>query len=200
MSNNIWNSEQSECNVWKGVASGLVAGLVASWTMNQFQALWSKLSGDEKDSERAHPPRQSGTREATERDRPNASGEEQASGEHETPATVKIASAISEEVFDHKLKKTEKEAAGMVMHYAFGTTTAGVYGAMAELVPEVSVGAGIPFGAAVWLLADEVSMPLLGLSKSPTAYPLSKHGYSLVSHIVYGATAECVRRGVRSIL
>ncbi len=36
-------------DVWKGLAAGLVGGLIASWTMNQFQALLSKASeGDEK--------------------------------------------------------------------------------------------------------------------------------------------------------
>ena len=29
---------------WKGLAAGLVGGLVASWTMNRFQDVWSKLA------------------------------------------------------------------------------------------------------------------------------------------------------------
>ena len=72
--------------------------------------------------------------------------------------------------------------------------------AMAELVPDVTVGAGMPFGTAVWLLADEVTVPLLGLSKSPTQYPLSKHAYALASHCVYGLTIEVVRRAVRNAM
>ena len=31
-------------DVWKGLAAGLVGGLVASWTMNRFQDVWSKLA------------------------------------------------------------------------------------------------------------------------------------------------------------
>ncbi len=31
-------------NTWKGVLDGMAGGLVASWTMNQFQALISKAS------------------------------------------------------------------------------------------------------------------------------------------------------------
>ena len=31
-------------SLWKGLAAGLVGGLVASWTMNRFQEVWSKLA------------------------------------------------------------------------------------------------------------------------------------------------------------
>jgi len=43
-------------------------------------------------------------------------------------------------------------------------------------------------------------LPLLGLSKGPTEYPLSIHVYALASHFVYGLTAEAVRRAVRNAL
>jgi putative membrane protein len=64
----------------------------------------------------------------------------------------------------------------------------------------VTSGAGLPFGAAFWLLADEVSVPLLGLSKGPTEYPVSTHVYALASHLVYGVTAEMSRRALRQVL
>ena len=31
-------------DLWKGLAAGLVGGLVASWTVNRFQDLWSKFA------------------------------------------------------------------------------------------------------------------------------------------------------------
>ena len=31
-------------DLWKGLAAGLIGGLVASWTMNRFQDVWSKLA------------------------------------------------------------------------------------------------------------------------------------------------------------
>ncbi|HKP87791.1 MAG TPA: DUF1440 domain-containing protein [Blastocatellia bacterium] len=179
MLENVWPRERREANPWKGLAAGLVAGLVASWAMNQFQALWSKLTEDKEESQKES---------------------QESGGEQETPATVKAASAISEEVFHHELTKSEREVAGPAVHYAFGTVTGGVYGAMAELAPDVTTGAGLPFGTAVWLLADEVTVPLVGLSKSPAQYPLSKHAYALASHFVYGLTTEAVRRAVRSAM
>jgi uncharacterized membrane protein YagU involved in acid resistance len=98
------------------------------------------------------------------------------------------------------LKESEKEAAGALVHYALGTATGGLYGAVVEFAPEVTTAAGLPFGAAFWLIADETAVPLLGLSKGPTEYPLSTHVYALTSHLVFGLTTEVTRRAVRSLL
>ena len=86
------------------------------------------------------------------------------------------------------------------MHYAFGVTTGALYGATVELLPGAASGAGLPFGALVWLTADEGLVPLLGLSKTPAQYPPQIHLYALASHLVYGLTAETVRRAVRAAL
>ena len=190
------NEEQKtnshEGDVWKGLAAGLVGGLVASWTMNQFQEAWSKAAeGFEK-------PHGAQSMQTSEGEQPGrGSGQDK---ENQDDATVKAARAISEGIFGHELKEHEKKAAGAAVHYAFGTVTGGLYGAVAEFSPEVTVGAGLPFGAAFWLVADETMVPLLGLSKPPTEYPVSTHVYALASHLVFGLTAEIVRRAVRRTL
>lgn len=162
-----------EPEVWKGLLAGLVGGLVASWTMNQFQALLSSLSEDDRKKSQAA---------------------------QDDDATVKAASTISEEVFDHRLTKREKNVAGPALHFAFGTSTGGVYGLAVEMAPSLSAGGGVPFGAAFWLIADEITVPALGLSKAPTQYPLSTHASALAAHCVYGLTTEVVRRGTRRLL
>lgn len=177
-------------NIWKGIVAGLAGGLVASWTMNQFQAAWMRLA---ENSEKPHgaqsmQPAQGST------------GDQSQDAKEQDDATVKAAKAISEGVFGHELQESEKRPAGAAVHYAFGTASGGLYGALAEVAPQVTMAAGIPFGAAFWLLADEVSVPLLGLSKGPAEYPLSTHAYALASHLVYGATAELSRRAVRQFL
>jgi hypothetical protein len=45
-----------------------------------------------------------------------------------------------------------------------------------------------------------VMLPLLGLTKWPQEYPLSVHAYALVSHWVYGAALEGIRRGLRRLM
>ena len=178
-----------EGNVWKGIVAGLAGGLVASWTMNQFQAAWTRI---QEGSEKSH-----GAQSMQPSEGSKGQGQD---AKEQDDATVKAAKIISEDVFGHELQESEKKPAGAAVHYAFGTVTGGLYGALAEVTPQVTSAAGIPFGAAFWLLADEISVPALGLSKGPTAYPVSTHVYALASHLVYGATAELSRRAVRHVL
>jgi hypothetical protein len=179
----------SEPNVWKGALAGLVAGLVASWAMDRFQDVWVVLSSG-NDSTRDD--------KSSDNDRePSSSKNEQPDAESEDDATVKAASAVSKSLFAHRLTPDEKKIAGPVVHYAVGAAGGIVYGLAAELVPEVTAGAGLPYGTAFWLVVDEGLVPLVGLSKAPTAYPISTHIYALASHLVFGATAEGVRRLLR---
>ncbi|HXR99157.1 MAG TPA: DUF1440 domain-containing protein [Pyrinomonadaceae bacterium] len=179
-----------EGNVWKGLVAGLAGGLVASWTMNQFQAAWTRI---QEGTEKSHGAQSMQPAEGS-------SGDQSQDVKEQDDATVEVAKIVSREVLGHELQESEKKPAGAAVHYAFGTMSGGLYGALAEVTPQVTTGAGVPFGAAFWLLADEISMPLLGLSKGPTEYPVSTHAYALASHLVYGATAELSRRAIRNVL
>ena len=188
---------RGEGEVLKGLAAGLVGGLVASWTMNQFQAMWSRLEiGVEK------PHGAQGVKPYVEGEGPDEAEKRapESDGKEQDDPTEKVAEAVSESVLGRRLKESEKEPAGAVVHYLFGVATGGLYGAMAEIAPVVTAGAGLPFGAVFWLTADEITVPALGLSKKPTEYPLSTHAYSFFSHLVYALTAETVRRTVRRAL
>ncbi len=188
-------------DVWKGFAAGLIGGLVASWTMNRFQDVWTKVAkGIESRSENQV---YKGSDEyAADVEKMSGTQELEFASDPEVPddTTVRAASAISEGIFDHKLSPGEKKIAGTAVHYLLGTVVGGVYGAAAEIAPNVTTGGGLPFGAVFWLVVDEGAVPLLGLSEGPMAYPLSIHSYALSSHFVYGVTAEMVRRAVRRAL
>ena len=119
--------------------------------------------------------------------------------EQEDP-TIITAEKISETLADIKLNKQQKKKGGTVVHYAFGAVMGAGYGAAAEVAPPVKSLAGLPYGAALFVGADEIVLPVLGLSKKPTEYPLSKHLSGLGQHLVYGATVELVRRGMRERL
>ena len=177
-------------NIWKGVVAGLAGGLIASWTMNQFQAAWTRMA---EGSEKSH-----GAQSMQPSD--GSTGNQTEDVNEQDDATVETAKVISKKIFGHELQKSEKESAGAAVHYAFGAATGGLYGALAEVSPQVTAGAGLPFGAAFWLIADEVTVPLLGLSKGPTEYPVSTHVYAFASHLVYGVTTEVSRRALRQVL
>ena len=171
----------SDGNLWKGAVAGLAAGLAATWVMTQFETL----------SQKAIQKLESGK---------EGNGKEEKGQQEDEDATVKTAEAISRHLFHHELSPKEKKVAGPAVHYSFGTLTGGVYGALAELQPAVTRGVGAPFGAALWLGADEVAVPAFHLSEPPLEHPPSVHAKALAAHLVYGLTTETVRRMVRQVL
>jgi hypothetical protein len=186
---------RGESDVWKGLAAGIAGGLAAAWAMNQFQALLSRLAGEEERSHGAQSLQQGSPEHGVGREL-QAEGKDDAADD----AAGRLANAVSVKVSGRELTAGEKEVAGAGFHYAMGVTSGAIYGALSEIAPQVRVGAGLPFGALVWLTADEGIVPALGLSKSAKEYPLSIHLYAFTSHLVFGLTTELVRRGVRSAL
>jgi hypothetical protein len=115
-------------------------------------------------------------------------------------ATAKTAAAIAEPILGRSLSKKEKKSAGPVVHYAFGSLVGAVYGAATEVLPVSRKWFGLPYGAALFVAADEIAVPAFGLSKAPREVPMSMHVYGLMSHLIYGVSLEIVRRCVRHVL
>ncbi|HVY91986.1 MAG TPA: DUF1440 domain-containing protein [Bryobacteraceae bacterium] len=159
-----------------GAAAGAAGGLAAAWAMNQFQAVWAA---------------------AEKKMRPPSPEEIVGKGE---PATVRAAAGISETVFGRELTESEKKWAGSVVHYAFGGLLGAFYGAMASAAPVAMAGAGTGYGSAVWLLADEIGVPMTGLSAGPIRTPPLKHLKAWASHLVYGLVTEGTRRAILKAL
>src|SRR5258708_20403589 len=80
-------SGHREGDVLKGLAAGLIGGLVASWVMEEFQAGWTKMSET--------------LSESPEKGSSDHAGE-QGEVTQEEPTTVKAAQAITDSVFGHK--------------------------------------------------------------------------------------------------
>ena len=161
--------------VGKGVLAGAIAGLAAGAVMNLFQMAWT--SGEKKLQEKgaiAKPKQQEA---------------------HKADATVRTAQAIAD-VAGHKLTKKEEKAAGPAVHYIFSAIMGGLYGGLAEVMPVSKTGFGLPFGTALFIGADEIAIPALGLGAKPQDTELSKHIYGWLSHLVWGAVTEGGRRGL----
>jgi putative membrane protein len=187
-------SEQNT-DVMKGLVAGIAGGIIASWLMNQFQARWAKLM---EGKERPH------GAQSLQDGSPNhgvaRALEEHGNNDEDDNAAVRTGAAVAEFVFDKKLTPHQKENAGAIAHYAMGAASGAILGVAAEITPAATAGLGLPFGAAVWLVADEALVPAAGLSKGPTEYPLKVHAYALASHLVFGISTEMVRRSVRRAL
>ena len=170
--------------VAKGALAGAIGGLAGTWAMSEFQGWWSRVvHGTE-------PKSAAGRHDARD-------WQEFAEGQN---ANELAAQAIASQTIDRPLTRQELPAAAAAVHYTFGATMGAFYGALSEMSPRASAGSGAGFGTAVWALADEVAIPLVGLSRPTTGQPPERHAHSFASHIVFGATTEIVRRGVRALL
>jgi len=174
--------------------AGMIGGAVASYAMNQFQAAFKSPPHKEQPRGAASKGTATGGTEA------RASRKPQQHEEGGADATVKTAQLISRNLFDHDLSDREKQIAGPAIHYAYGVIVGGLYGGLSEVLPVVSAGLGMPYGAVLWALGDEVAVPALGLSKPPTKYPLATHADALSTHFVYGITLDVVRRVARHLV
>ena len=176
--------KKSICN---GLFAGAVGGVAGALAMNQVQRVAARVGGGrEADDATVGLPRTGrGPQPA------------QAIGHASDDAATRVASALTSSVGIPLSTPRTKQMAGEFVHLAFGAVTGAVYGAAVELNPRVRSAAGVPFGLAVWALADEGIVPALGLKRSPSDSSAGLHAYSFTSHVVYGAATELVRSMLR---
>jgi Protein of unknown function (DUF1440) len=179
-------------SILRGVVTGVAAGVAATLVMDQFLKLTSagqkavekkiKLSEGESPWQIAHEQVQQ---------------EQQAAAQEGSTEIVarKIAEATGT-----SLDKEKKKMAGQAVHYTFGTLMGIVYGISAELIPEVTTGAGTAFGTLLFLGADEVAVPAFQLAPSPTDTPATDHLQHWAAHVVYGGSLELVRSLLRRLM
>src|SRR5215510_9716490 len=98
----------NDSNVLKGMVAGLAGGLVASWTMNQFQAALTRM---QEGAEKPH-----GAQSMQPSD--GSQGDQGQDAKEQDDATVKVAKVISKDVLGHELQESEKKPAGAAVHYA----------------------------------------------------------------------------------
>jgi putative membrane protein len=149
--------------------------------MNYAQRLWTRAMGE------APPPSAGGKHDARD-------WQERI---EERNANEVAAQAIARVVVGRALTHDELAVVAPIVHFAFGAAAGAVYGAYVERRPPQSAGSGMAFGTALWITADEIAMPLVGLSGPTTRRPLEMHLQSFAAHLVYGAVAEYVRGRLR---
>jgi hypothetical protein len=166
--------------VYRGLAAGAVAGLVGTWAMSEVQRLWTHVVD-------SNPPESAGGR--------HDARDWQERSEHQNSNEL-AAQAIAGYLLRRRLTQEELRVAAPVVHYLFGAALGAIYGAYADRRQAARSGAA--FGTTVWLAADEVAMPLLGLSDSTARRPVEMHLQSLAAHLVYGTATEVTRRSLRA--
>jgi putative membrane protein len=102
-------------------------------------------------------------------------------------------------VFAEAPSSVAKEKQNEALRWGLGAVTGAAYGAVAEFYPEATAKHGVSFGLALDALSHEAALPALGLAVEPEneTQIARQRGSQITSFVVYGLTAELVRRLVR---
>lgn len=184
-------SKRRPAAAFPAIATGLAAGAIATYAMDQFLKLASsgqkaiekqqKLAEGESEWAVAH----------------EQALEERQEAEQES-SNEKVARKIAESA-GHHLSPEEKKTAAQAVHYSFGTLVGALYAVTAELLPEATTGGGAAFGTALFLTADEIAVPAFRLGPTFSETPLSSHLEYWAAHVVYGVTLDLSRNLIRRL-
>lgn len=161
-------------------ALGSLAGLVAMGLFFKGIGRLSQGGGDGGDEEGA-------TDQQGALDDISVVGRQSSEEEAATTAVGRIAyeAALGEQPDDETTGRL-----GEAVHWGYGVMAGCVYGALRPDAQAPDLTGGLGYGIGLWVLGDEVMVPLLGLSGGPTAHSLADHATALGAHLVYGvATA-----------
>jgi uncharacterized membrane protein YagU involved in acid resistance len=160
--------------------AGVGAGLAASWAMSAAYK----------------PIMRAGSEETLRREREAQAGL--------PPATIRAAEAAARAVGTHLPRDRKVRAlGGKAVHYGYGAMWGAAFAVAARALPgraALPVASGVAFGVVVWLLSDEVLVPLFGFSRLPARYPATSHLKGLAAHLVYGLATDAAWRAARAPL
>jgi len=155
----------SRCSPLGAFCGGLVAGFVGALAQSVFFASTKKLAPG-----------------------PSAAAFEPAEPEQAFEMPTQTLARRVKEQLARRAPLEHREAAGQVVHLAFGSAWGGAYGLVAGTLPgAATLRGGLGFGLLVWLVSDDVLLPAFRLSAWPQHYPVKNHLYAVAAHAVYGA-------------
>ena len=136
--------------------------------MNIAQRMWTLAAGDRPPESAAGP---HDARDWQEREE----------GRNSNGMAAQIAATtVGRPLSDRKLA-----VAASIVHFSVGAAVGAAY-AVYVMRRGGRPRSGLGLGTALWLTADQIAMPVLGLSRSTLERSPEKHLQSLVAHVVYG--------------
>ena len=107
---------------------------------------------------------------------------------------------LADKVAGHSLTGTQKVVTREAIHWGFGVAAGAAYGALVEFYPAAAAQEGASFGLALLALTHETALPAMGLSPEPEDQSLREQSSEAAAHVLFGVTAERVRKLVRARL
>ena len=104
----------------------------------------------------------------------------------QAPDPGQVAKRVIEGFTQRKLPDRWAFPVSTVMHWAYGSSAAAMYGILAGSLRRPHAAYGLPFGAAVWT-SGYVILPEGGLYKPILEYDAKTLAWDLTGHLAYGA-------------
>jgi hypothetical protein len=113
----------------------------------------------------------------------------------EWDATRRIAGECGTRILGRALSPQELKTGAAFVHYATGATAGIFYGMMAHPAKKRSRWSGAFFGAALWLVGNELLLPALGVIHRDD-YTRAEKMRALGGHLAFGLTTDLVSRAL----
>ena len=162
----MFGKRRAESPLWLDLLFGAAAGALGTLAMSPVMSAIGKLQSP------------------TDRRREDEAG-------YEENAPTKAAQAVSRPL---GVRLENPEAAGTVVHYAYGTAWGIGYALITRRFGSIPLLSGIVLGVALWAIGDEILVPALRLAPKATAYPATTHVKALGGHVAYGAGLDTAFR------
>jgi hypothetical protein len=166
---------------------GALGGIAGTWAMATADALWSAVDQSGGPVAQARRLKRSGVGGGH-----FAQSEPRSHEDSDTPSQL-----LARRLPGVDTPRRER-IVGSAIHFAFGAAAGATYAAAVATAPPhvarvLRSGHGLLYGTLVWLLADEIGVPLAGLAPPPHRTPPRLHAYALAGHFAYGLALESVR-------
>jgi len=164
-------------NPWRGFVLGAVGSAAGVLAMHYYWQAASTVSGGD-------PRQQRDNLEPQALDSIALIGKHHEDGESSTAAMGRIAYRyiVGQEPESEETRTT----LSYLVHWGYSMLMGGMYGAIRGHANVPDINGGLALGLGVWFFGDELTTPLLGLAKGPTAYPPALHAHACAAHVAYG--------------
>ncbi|MGQ0571053.1 MAG: hypothetical protein ACT4P5_16250 [Armatimonadota bacterium] len=180
-----------DLNPWKGFTLGIVGGVAGLFAMAWYWQTAASLSDGD-------PRKWKGRATSHALDSISFVGKQHEDGESASAAVGRMAYELL--TGKKPRSKETRETLSNLVHWVVGMALGGAYGAVRGRTSEPDGAGGLTFGTAVWLVGDELALPIFGLAKGPTAYAPALHAHGFGAHVAYGLATSTVTQLLRRLI
>ena len=162
----MFGRRRAESPLWLDLLFGAVSGALGTLAMAPAMSAIEKLQSP-RDRRREH------------------------EADYEENAPTKAAREVARPL---GVRLENPEAAGQVVHWAYGTLWGVGYALVARRFGGIPLLSGIVLGVGLWAIGDELLVPALRLAPKATEFPATTHLKAFGGHVAYGAGLDAAFR------